>query len=394
MLAKFMRKSAPKSPASHACRQYYRYAVHAVLIAVVVGATEITPTRPASAQTSSTEESVLTLYQLRISAIEQSLKELNARFEEELFELRETVEGSELLRRVESHLNELGNVGGELRTLSNKIDRVLEIAASNEFRIEQLEARLDSLSTTGVPSAGGGATGLPSATSAIGIDSGATGQRPQRNQFADLTEGDAGDSLLGEGEASGVRDLTAGLDNTAGTRSGRQPAQPGSSLLGATSPDSPSTAVGSNTDGVNSLSDLLAAPVSILPEGSEESQYQYALDLALKNRLMDAEEAFAALVELYPQGARNADSMYWLGRIQFLRGAHQEAVISLSAFGRQYPDDPRRVETTMWTAESLAEFAPPDQACAVFARLLDTFSTPPDQLVTRLDALKRRVRCN
>lgn len=380
MLAKFMRKSAPKLPVRHA---YCRYAVHALLIAVIVVATEITPTRPASAQTSSTEESVLTLYQLRISAIEQSLKELNARFEEELFDLRETVEGNELLRRVEAHLNELSNVGGELRTLGNKIERVLEIAANNEFRIEQLEARLDSLSTTGVPSATGGAP------SAIGIDSGATGQRPQRNQFADLTEAEAADSLLGDGDASGVRDLTATLDNTAGTRSGRQPAQPGSSLLGATSPDSPG-----NTDGVNSLSDLLAAPVSILPEGTEEDQYQYALDLALKNRLMDAEEAFAALVELYPQGARNADSMYWLGRIQFLRGAHQEAVISLSAFGQQYPDDPRRVETTMWTAESLAEFAPQDQACAIFARLLDTFSTPPDQLVTRLDALKRRVGCS
>ena len=390
MFAKFTRKSAPKSPASRYYR-YCRYAVHAVLIAVVVGATEITPTRHASAQTSATEESVLTLYQLRISAIEQSLKELNARFEDELFELRETVEGNDVLRRVEAHLNELGNIGNEMRTLSNKIERVLEIAASNEFRIEQLEARLDSTTTAGVPSATGGGT------AAIGVDSGASGQRPQRNQFADLTERDVGDSPLGDSTTSGVRDLTATLDNTAGTRSGRQPAQPGSSLLGATSPDSPSNTAGNtagDTNGVNSLSDLLAAPVSILPEGTEEDQYQYALDLALKNRLMDAEEAFAALVELYPQGARNADSMYWLGRIQFLRGAHQEAVISLSAFGQQYPDDPRRVETTMWTAESLAEFAPQDQACAIFARLLDTFSTPPEQLVTRLDALKRRVGCN
>ena len=351
----------------------HKHRPHILLLAAgLVAAQLLVPARPSLAQGSGLEQNELALYQLRISAIEQSLKEINARLEEELFALREAVEGNDLLRRIELRLNEIGAIGSEIRAISNKLERTLQIATDNEFRIQQLEAQLALLSTS---------DGVTTATTPPSVD------LTTRDQLTGSLTSDSPDAQT----------VLDSLDSLAGDIANNQDPVPLSQQAAGDELPSASaeSLLGGSGQAADSLAELLGeSQQPILPPGSEEDQYQYALDLALKNRLENAEQAFAALVERYPEGARRADSMYWLGRIQFLRGAYQEAVISLSEFSQRWPDDPRRAETTIWMAESLSEFAPRDQACAIFGRLTDTFSEPPAKLVERLRGLERKVGCN
>ena len=90
---------------------------------------------------------------------------------------------------------------------------------------------------------------------------------------------------------------------------------------------------------------------------------------------------------------READALFWLGRIQFLREQFDLAAMTFSEFNSAYPDDARIVDTTMWIAEAVSRFAPADQACAIYASLPNLLDSPPDRFTERLAALSQAANC-
>ena len=93
---------------------------------------------------------------------------------------------------------------------------------------------------------------------------------------------------------------------------------------------------------------------SILPNVSEEEQYRYALGRAIQNDYITAEKAFIEFKNLNPDHVRASDSLFWLGRVQFMQGFYEKSAMTISEFNSMYSADPRIPETTLLIAPTIS----------------------------------------
>ena len=131
----------------------------------------------------------------------------------------------------------------------------------------------------------------------------------------------------------------------------------------------------------------------ILPDVSPEEQYRFALGRALQNDLSTAEQAFAEFRAFHAEHERASDALFWLGRVQFMLGKYEDSAMTFSEFNTAYASDPRLVETTLWIAESVTQFASDEQACDVYNTLTQLVEQPPESFTKRLGELTTAANC-
>ena len=137
-----------------------------------------------------------------------------------------------------------------------------------------------------------------------------------------------------------------------------------------------------------------SAVANILPNVSVEEQYRFALGKALENDLVTAEKAFKEFGRVNSGHSRHADSIFWLGRVQFQRGKYEHAAMTFSEFGSAFPDDQRIPKTTLWIAVAVSHFAPPDQACEIYGSLPQLIDNPKRAWLQELAALAADAPCD
>ena len=90
------------------------------------------------------------------------------------------------------------------------------------------------------------------------------------------------------------------------------------------------------------------ARADMLPDGTPEEQYNYAIALTIDD---GAEEAFKEFIVANPLHPKTIDARYWLGRTQFMAENFVSSKNTLEAFKRDYPADNRLVEIEIWLAK-------------------------------------------
>ena len=242
---------------------------------------------------------------------------------------------------------------------SRRMERTLEITSDMEFRLLRMEKRLQTLMNLG---------GDELARAAVQDDTIPAGDGGQVAMSRDV---DTGEVVWQMSES----ELNKQLDGNENAASGAAQstdlasltAQPEDSTVDA----SPQTVAGNGDNASVTAGPAAVAPAppkpEVLPDADPEEQYNFALGRAMQNDLETAEAAFAEFREFNKGHPREADALFWLGRIQFLREQFDLAAMTFSEFNSAYPDDARIVDTTMWIAEAVSRFAPADQACAIYA---------------------------
>ena len=264
---------------------------------------------------------------------------------------------------------------------SRRMERTLEITSDVEFRLLRMEKRLQTLMNLG---------GDELARAAVEDDTIPAGESPEVSMKKDADTGEVtwqmSATKLNEQlntadetapQATDLANLaTAPASDDAAQPSLTQQAQP--ETVSPTQPETP----------------VVAPPKpEVLPDASPEEQYNFALQRAMQNDLETAEAAFAEFRTFNAGHAREADSLFWLGRIQFLRGQFEQAALTFSEFSRAYPEDARLNDTTIWVAESVSRFAPPEQACDIYRQLPSVVPEPSERLTERLAALSEAANC-
>lgn len=325
-----------------------------------------------AAQAQNVDKSTLGDMQLRIIAIENTLRDLNARVENDLFALRQNMESGsnaeEVLRRVDEKLNSINNISNELISLNNKIQRTLQLATDNEFRLLQLEAKIQSIMrlSAGIDLSDQSQDGA----SALSPETGST---QALNEPADATNPD-------------------GTDNTdTGSENSTEWTLPKSQIES----DTEEEITGAANPPATSLEVTSPEPTlpSLLPEGTEIEQYEFAKNLMHENKLAEAEAALIEFNTRYPESDLSADVNFWIGRVQFVQGEHQRSLKTMTNFIQTWPEEPRRVEVLMWIAESFSVTRPKEESCNFFNKLLLAVEDPPQKLTTRLARLKDKTGC-
>ncbi|MDB2513141.1 hypothetical protein N9Y31_01375 [Alphaproteobacteria bacterium] len=350
---------------------------------------------------SSTDETVienasalLTRHQQRMDILEAGLKDVRGIIENDLREIKMKVEqmqsssseaGTSQTADLKALRDQMEKLGDMLAMTNRRMERTLEITSDTEFRLLRLEKRMQTLLTLGGDDAAAalvqqdtiGAGEAAAVQMSRDLDTGISSWSVEENSLNDALANVEGDNATGEAST---------VDENAGS------ADAGS--LDAGSADT-ALAAGDTATPANAETTGETAPTQpeVLPAVSPEEQYRFALGRALQNDLETAELAFAEFRTFNKGHARQADSIFWLGRVQFMRDEFEKAAMTFSEFNSAYPGDARLVDTTMWIAESVSHFAPPEQACEIYASLPQLIDTPPDTFLAQLSKLSDDANC-
>ena len=108
------------------------------------------------------------------------------------------------------------------------------------------------------------------------------------------------------------------------------------------------------------------ATPKILPDDGPEQQYRFALSRALQMILKWQKLPFPSSETFML--SMNVPLMRCSGWSR--HPVHGNALLKITAIAlcrmAEYQDDPRQIETSLWIAESVAQFASPEQACDVY----------------------------
>ena len=338
---------------------------------------------------SSNTSALLTRHQQRMDILEQGLKEIRGVVEKDLREIKMKVEqlGSSSAHAGTAQVADLNALRAELEKLndtlamtSRRMERTLEITSDTEFRLLRLEKRVQTLITLG---------GDVVASAAAQQDATAA-DAPAKVQM----RRDSNSGVTSWSVEEGALNRELGAQDTVTKRetdeSKSKTVEVEQNKPGATANKNESNEkIGSSEE----VGPIVPAEPEVLPAVSPEEQYRFALGRALQNDLETAERAFAEFRVFNVGHERQADATFWLGRVQFMRGEYEKAAMTFSEFNSVYPRDARLVDTTMWIAESVSHFAPPEQACEIYASLPKLLDMPPESFVTQLAALSAAAKC-
>ena len=261
---------------------------------------------------------------------------------------------------------------------SRRMERTLEMTSDMEFRLLRMEKRLQTLMNFG---------GEELASAAVQDDTIAAGEGADVSMSRDAETGEVtwqmNESKLEEQLAAAGGSPQPNTDGT--DTSGSNDATAASDVASA--------ANANIKDAESDAAAAVPAGPEVLPVGSSEEQYNFALGRAMQNDLETAEAAFAEFRRLHPGDEREADALFWLGRIQYLRQQYERAAITFSEFSRIYPEDARIGDTTLLIAESVSKFAPAEQACTIYKELPNLVAAPTDQFTAKLAALSEAANC-
>ena len=321
---------------------------------------------------SASAQSSMEIFQDKLIAVEEGLKDIRSVVEEDFRALKQSLEdnedvGSDEVRALE---NQISKMVDQLNALNTRIERTLQVATDNEFRLLRLEKRIESLMRMGIE-------GSLAATGPV-------------NQGA----GDAPQSSLSSSE-NNSSSWTIG-EETLSDEISKLPNPDDASVEAAEVNEA-----GTSTEDTAAATEETATAVaveeeapSVLPDASADEQYRFALGKALQNDLDMAEIALGEFIQLHPDHERSNDAMFWLGRVQFMKSSYEKAAMTFTQFNSQYPSDARREKTTLWIAESISYFAPTNEVCDLLVSLPNLIEDPTDNFFQRLDKLKMKAECS
>ena len=348
------------------------------------------------AQESDSNASLLARQQMRLNNVEDNLKQVRGTIETELRAIRlqiEKISGASTANS-SSQAAAIKDLKGQIAELSDSLDifnqrlrRSIELSSDVEFRVLRLEKRMQTLLSL---------SGDNLASAVIQDDVIAVGDNPSVAMSRDDDTGGSTWTVEKDEAVQEELDKVAPADNESLADADNQSELAGeaedSALIMADSVDNSSEGDDSQLAD-DSAPEVVEEVVSILPEGSPEEQYRFALSRALQNDLETAELAFAEFRTLHEDHERSADVLYWLGRVQFIQGQYEKSAMTFTEFNSEFQSDSRLPDAILMIAESVVNFATAEQACQIFADLPQLLDQPPESFTTRLDELKQDKAC-
>ena len=348
------------------------------------------------AQESDSNASLLARQQMRLNNVEDNLKQVRGTIETELRAIRlqiEKISGASTANS-SSQAAAIKDLKGQIAELSDSLDifnqrlrRSIELSSDVEFRVLRLEKRMQTLLSL---------SGDNLASAVIQDDVIAVGDNPSVAMTRDDDTGGSTWTVEKDEAVQEELDKVLPADNESLADADNQSELAGeaedSALIMADSVDNSSEGDDSQLAD-DSAPEVVEEVVSILPEGSPEEQYRFALSRALQNDLETAELAFAEFRTLHEDHERSADVLYWLGRVQFIQGQYEKSAMTFTEFNSEFQSDSRLPDAILMIAESVVNFATAEQACQIFADLPQLLDQPPESFTTRLDELKQDKAC-
>jgi tol-pal system protein YbgF len=137
----------------------------------------------------------------------------------------------------------------------------------------------------------------------------------------------------------------------------------------------------------------VAARPGKLPDGSAQSQYNFAFGLLRQNDYVAAEQAFGEFLSLHPGDALASNAQYWLGESYFARKEYDRAAQAFLAGYQKYPKGSKAPDSLLKLAMSLSNLEQKQEACAAFKQLDKDFPSAAPSVQRLSIAERARAGC-
>ncbi len=130
------------------------------------------------------------------------------------------------------------------------------------------------------------------------------------------------------------------------------------------------------------------------PPADPAVAFKQAKDLLLGGDYANAEQAFGAYVNNYPDSAKAPEARYWLGETQFVREAYADAAGSYIAAIRGWPQTTWAPDATLKLARSLVALKKTPDACRTLDELAKRYPKAPAQVNSRAISTRVAAKCS
>ncbi|MEX0838388.1 MAG: tol-pal system protein YbgF [Parvibaculum sp.] len=179
-----------------------------------------------------------------------------------------------------------------------------------------------------------------------------------------------------------------------------QDAQGGSAATapgGATSPadDEGETGGGpASAEGSLGVAPAASTPAAtVLPNGTPQVQYDFAIDLMKRGQYDQARAAFIEFLQLHPKDTLAGNAQYWLGETYYAQNRHKEAGDAFLTGYTTYSSSNKAPDSLLKLGMSLAALGNKDAACTVWSELGSRFPQASPAVVARNKLEREKAGC-
>ncbi len=362
---------------------------------------------PALQQISSGDTNLLARQQIKTQQIEKELRDLRGSISDDMQDIRARL--SDIVTRmddqsiqdkktIQKSISSLASLEDTISLLEQRMRRTIEMSSDLDFRIIRLENKLQT---------------LLSLSTENGLSTISNFQDTPKQQLDELKpESDNISNLVSSGGSTWLtnqqkidknlteigKEVVPVIDDVDALLVSKNVKSEMSSQI-VTDDENVNDTTSLSSEKTSSMQDLAQDDTESLeqyklPEGTIEDQYNFAVKLALAKKLEEAAKAFEAISATYPDELRAADSLFFLGRVQYMQKQFELAAYSFSEFNMSYPNDSRLVDSTLFLAKSVGEFANPEQACPIFKSLPELLEEKPKSFLEEMQLLSDKKQCS
>jgi tol-pal system protein YbgF len=135
------------------------------------------------------------------------------------------------------------------------------------------------------------------------------------------------------------------------------------------------------------------APPPPAPPADPAVAFKQAKDLLLAGDYANAEQAFAAYVNNYPDSAKAPEARYWQGETLFVREAYTDAAGAYIGAIRGWPQTSWAPDATLKLARSMVALKKTTEACRTLDELTKRYHKAPAQVISRAASTRVAAKC-
>ncbi|GMV62306.1 MAG: hypothetical protein AMXMBFR74_14740 [Parvibaculum sp.] len=158
-----------------------------------------------------------------------------------------------------------------------------------------------------------------------------------------------------------------------------------------------SVATGSSAAAAPAAGEASGAPAgsvpSVLPNGTPETQYEFAIDLMKRGQYDKARAAFQEFLQVHPKNALAGNAQYWLGETYYAQNDYKRAGDAFLTGYTTYASSSKAPDSLLKLGMSLAALDNKDAACTVWGELGSKFPQASPSVVARAKLERQKAGC-
>jgi tol-pal system protein YbgF len=137
-----------------------------------------------------------------------------------------------------------------------------------------------------------------------------------------------------------------------------------------------------------------AVPPPPAPPADPAVAFKQAKDLLLAGDYANAEQAFSAYVNNYPESTKTPEAKYWWGETLFVREAYSDAAGAYIGAIRGWPQTSWAPDATLKLARSMVALKKTADACRTLDELTRRYPKAPAQVTSRAASTRVAAKCS